>query len=294
MRERGLDSRLCFDHFACQLTRRRPHSKESQLAKEHLKKKESQQQKEHPDKGASQKPARNSRPNDTTSSGASNSVLPPDLSPLHPERPGDARKCRCTSVYDGDTLTLSDGAKVRLLGIDTPEIGEPFASEAKGHTTRHCGDEDVWLEFQETGGPGNEKNKDRYGRLLAFVWVAVPVRGPSTGRAGKRRQQWLCVNEGLVAAGLAHAYQPSNSTKVRNREKLLGLQDFARRRELGQWSAFMDHDVLVTPSGSAFHKCRERGSTESNCKFLRRSKNLCVISASEGFNRGLHPCRNCL
>ena len=223
---------------------------------------------------------------------ASSSVLPPDLSPLHTDRPAEARKCRCTSVYDGDTLTLSDGAKVRLLGIDTPEIGEPFASEAKEHTSRHCGDREVWLEFQGTGGPGSDENKDRYGRLLAFIWVPVPIGG--NGRAGKRRQQWLCVNEGLVAAGLAHAYQPSNSRKVRNRDKLLGLQDYARRRQLGQWRVFVDHDVLVTPSGSAFHKCRELGSTESDCKFLRRSKNLSIISASEGFDRGLHPCRNCL
>lgn len=153
----------------------------------------------------------------------------------------------------------------------------------------------MWLELQETGGPDNEKNKDRYGRLLAFIWVPVPIAGPSSGRAGKR-QQWLLLNESLVAAGLAHAYQPSNSRKVRNRDKLLGLQNFARRRGLGQWKAFLDHDVLVTPSGSAFHKCRESesGSTESDCKFLRRSKNLSIISASEGFDRGLHPCRNCL
>jgi endonuclease YncB( thermonuclease family) len=27
------------------------------------------------------------------------------------------------SVYDGDTLTLTDGQRVRLLQIDTPELG---------------------------------------------------------------------------------------------------------------------------------------------------------------------------
>src|SRR5215218_5524206 len=27
------------------------------------------------------------------------------------------------SVYDGDTLTLTDGRRVRLLQIDTPELG---------------------------------------------------------------------------------------------------------------------------------------------------------------------------
>ena len=37
------------------------------------------------------------------------------------------------SIYDGDTLTLNNGAKVRLLQIDTPELssGECYGQEAK-------------------------------------------------------------------------------------------------------------------------------------------------------------------
>jgi endonuclease YncB( thermonuclease family) len=36
------------------------------------------------------------------------------------------------SIYDGDTLTLNNGAKVRLLQIDTPELIKIRASEIFG------------------------------------------------------------------------------------------------------------------------------------------------------------------
>jgi endonuclease YncB( thermonuclease family) len=36
-------------------------------------------------------------------------------------------------IYDGDTVTLADGMKIRLLQIDTPELapGECYADKAK-------------------------------------------------------------------------------------------------------------------------------------------------------------------
>ena len=33
-------------------------------------------------------------------------------------------------VIDGDTIELESGQRVRYLGIDTPETGEPYAAEA--------------------------------------------------------------------------------------------------------------------------------------------------------------------
>ncbi|MBS3094435.1 lamin tail domain-containing protein [Candidatus Pacearchaeota archaeon] len=38
-------------------------------------------------------------------------------------------------IVDGDTLELADGRHVRLLGINTPEKGEIYSSEAKNFTT---------------------------------------------------------------------------------------------------------------------------------------------------------------
>lgn len=215
-------------------------------------------------------------------------VLKSELSPIYPSLPSAAKKYHCRSVYDGDTLTLDDDSRVRLVGIDTPELKEkqPFAMEAKEYTKKYCHDRDIWLSFDD----GNATNsKDHYGRLLAFVWVDL-----GGGKKSKNSSQWLCVNEGLVAAGLANAYSPSGTKKVNDYDKLLGLQKLAREHQCGQWKAYKDQKVIVTPSGGAFHKCENIKNISSDCKHLSRSKNLKIVQASDCYDKGMHPCRYCM
>lgn len=90
-------------------------------------------------------------------------------------------------VFDGDTLELSDGRRVRLLGIDTPELArddrpaEPFSEPA---TTF----------LQSLARPGTRvslrfdiERQDRYGRVLAHVFLDSGVN----------------LQAELIAAGLA-------------------------------------------------------------------------------------------
>jgi len=70
---------------------------------------------------------------------------------------------RVKSVIDGDTLVVAGRRTVRLLGVDTPERGEPFFGKARGFLQAAVLERDVRLEFCE------EERRDRYGRLLAFV-----------------------------------------------------------------------------------------------------------------------------
>ena len=236
-----------------------------------------------------------------------NAILQSDLSPIYPSLPNSAKKYHCHSVYDGDTLTLVDGGtkvkvKVRLLGIDTPEIKEqhPFALEAKEYTKKYCQGKDIWLTLEES--EGNDKNKDRYGRLLAYIWVplsssnntvGIKVGGKGQQQSSAEEEQWLNINESLIASGLAHAYSPSKSKKVHNHDKLLALQKLARVHKCGQWASYKDYNAISTQNGSAFHKCKKRNSTGSACAYLARSKNLSLIAASEAYDKGLHPCRAC-
>lgn len=71
------------------------------------------------------------------------------------------------SVVDGDTLTLRDGRKVRLLQVDTPELGsgECYSRSAAAllRTLARPGSV-VRLEVD----PGLDRT-DRYGRLLRYV-----------------------------------------------------------------------------------------------------------------------------
>ncbi len=74
-------------------------------------------------------------------------------------------------VFDGDTLELSDRRRVRLLGINTPELGhddrpsEPMAEPAR-----------TFLESLAAPGARvrlrfDAERYDRYGRLLAHVFL---------------------------------------------------------------------------------------------------------------------------
>lgn len=226
--------------------------------------------------------------NKDTSSSHLNAVLESELSPIYPTLPKSAKKYLCRSVYDGDTLTLDDDIRVRLIGIDTPELKEkqPYAVEAKEYTKKYCHKRDIWLSFDQ-GDATN--NKDHYGRLLAFVWVDLGGANKS-----KKSTEWLCVNEGLVGAGLANAYSPSGTKKINNYDKMLGLQKLAREHKCGQWKAYEDQKVIITPNGSAFHRCLHVNNIASDCKHLSRSKTLNLANASDCYDRGMHPCRFCM
>ena len=74
------------------------------------------------------------------------------------------------SVTDGDTLVLSDGRKIRLLGINTPELGfggelnEPYAAAAKAYV------ESLWQAKGRAQIAVGHQEKDKYGRVLAHVF----------------------------------------------------------------------------------------------------------------------------
>lgn len=84
-------------------------------------------------------------------------------------------------VIDGDTAVfrLSDGReeKTRFIGIDTPESTtrhEPFGAEASAYTKRLLPrGRAVWLET-------DADLRDRYGRLLAYVWLEPPETDPES------------------------------------------------------------------------------------------------------------------
>jgi micrococcal nuclease len=75
---------------------------------------------------------------------------------------------RVTKVTDGDTIHLGDLGSVRLIGIDTPEVYgsvECFGREASEFAKRL-----LPLGARVRYRVGVEE-RDRYGRLLAYVWL---------------------------------------------------------------------------------------------------------------------------
>jgi endonuclease YncB( thermonuclease family) len=76
------------------------------------------------------------------------------------------------SVLDGDTVVLADGRRVRLLGINAPELAreerpaEPFSSAARRELER------LLQAPARVGLRYEEERSDRYGRTLAHVFLA--------------------------------------------------------------------------------------------------------------------------
>ena len=73
-------------------------------------------------------------------------------------------------VIDGDTVELTNGERVRLIGVDTPESVkpnspvEPYGKEASLYTQKHLAGQEVILRF-------DVETRDRYDRLLAYLYL---------------------------------------------------------------------------------------------------------------------------
>jgi micrococcal nuclease len=79
-----------------------------------------------------------------------------------------AGQVRVERVVDGDTVVLSDVGKVRLIGVDTPEVYgkvECYGRAASAFAKRSLPE----------GAPVRYRlgveERDRYGRALAYVWL---------------------------------------------------------------------------------------------------------------------------
>lgn len=83
-------------------------------------------------------------------------------------RPVEEDGYRLVKVIDGDTVELRTPAgeviKVRYIGIDCPEMGEPFYHFALKTNRRLTKGKKITLEF-------DEKLHDTYGRTLAYVYA---------------------------------------------------------------------------------------------------------------------------
>lgn len=88
---------------------------------------------------------------------------PPSPTPPPPAPTGDT--ATVARAVDGDTLELTDGTRVRLIGIDTPERGDCGYNEATAELARHVQGRTVTLHT------GARDNTDRYGRLLRYIDV---------------------------------------------------------------------------------------------------------------------------
>ncbi len=148
------------------------------------------------------------------------SELPSGIEPCHAPS-----LVRVNWAVDGDTLDVTDelggdaGGRVRVIGIDTPEVAhgeepaECYGNEAKTFTSQLT-DHLVWLTF-------DAECRDSYDRLLAYVHV-----GAGTNDSLERQ---------LLRRGLARAFPYGDN---RTFEDLFESDEqHARTNVVGMWGA---------------------------------------------------------
>ncbi len=120
-------------------------------------------------------------------------------------------------VYDGDTILLSNGNKVRLLGINTPEVeGRYKLAEAGGEAAKK------WLKNtllnQKVRLEKDVEKHDKYSRLLAHIFTA-----------NKQHINLELVKNGLASVNI----HPPN---LKYSDELLQAQQQAEIAHLGIWN----------------------------------------------------------
>jgi endonuclease YncB( thermonuclease family) len=118
-------------------------------------------------------------------------------------------------VIDGDTIELSDGRRVRYIGIDTPETVDP--SQSVGCYGKEASDRNKALVEGKTVSLEKDVSEtDRFGRLLRYVYLGD-----------------VMVNELLVVEGYAQA--SSFPPDVKYQDRFTAAQQQARAASRGLW-----------------------------------------------------------
>jgi micrococcal nuclease len=95
----------------------------------------------------------------------------------------------CTKVIDGNTIVLSNGEKVRLIGVDIPETKhsnrrlEDCIKEASAFTRKMVEGKTIKLAY-------DWQQRDKYGSLLAYVYLT----------------DGTFLNAEIIKQGYGHAY----------------------------------------------------------------------------------------
>ncbi|MBI5902942.1 MAG: thermonuclease family protein [Deltaproteobacteria bacterium] len=177
---------------------------------------------------------------------------------LYAKEPG--RYALVKKVIDGDTIAVEGGDRVRYLGIDAPESGEPFYEEARQRNAALVGGKTVRLVIC------GEERRDKYGRLLAWVY--------SDG---------VLVNRTLLSEGLARLFiiPPCGLEKAGDFDK---AEKEAIGRKAGLWSANTQRNdkavATVAPSEAALHE-GEYVKVRGRVSYVHKAKNVIFMDFSD-------------
>jgi len=138
--------------------------------------------------------------------------------PPEPEAPdiNSTRSAKVSRVLDGDTIEIEGGEQIRYLGVNAPESGQPFSTEATRENERLTAGRTVNLEF-------DVQTQDRYKRTLAYVWSGETL-----------------VNREIVKNG--YAVSETIQPNVKYQDAIIEAQEEARTSCRGLWAGICNPD----------------------------------------------------
>ena len=175
-------------------------------------------------------------------------------------------------IVDGDTLVLAGGLKVRVLGIDAPEMerdGHPadfLAHQAKATLGELTLNRTIGLEYDRL-------RYDHYGRLLAYLFLP----------------DHTLVNAELVRQGLARVYLIVPN--LRYQKVLLEAQQEAIQAQRGVWQQLLKQDepfYLGNHQSLRLHRPKCPLAAK-----MAKANQVRFTSLKEAYLQGYSPCRSC-
>ena len=184
-----------------------------------------------------------------------------------------------THVYDGDTIHTKDGRRIRLIGLNAPEVShpdkkglrksaEPFGKQSKEYLKKLLIGRKVYVKT-------DIEQKDHYHRFLAYLFLP----------------DGTFINEKILDQGLAYCLPRKPNLSYEKR--LLKAQHRAMQNRNGIWNSIFNKSDRTTCLGNRRTKRFHVSSCESGQQ-IRPINSVTFQRMWDAFSRGYAPCRKCI
>lgn len=196
---------------------------------------------------------------------------------------GNTGLVKVVNVVDGDTIKIESGETVRYIGIDTPESVDPrkpvqcYAKEASAKNTLLVEGKLVRLEKDIS-------DKDKYGRLLRYIWLEDEL-----------------INKILVREGFAYSY--SYPPDVKYQDQFIEAERLAREEQKGLWGSACQSEPTAKPKSTSAKPslgsesfscdCNKSCAKISTCEEAQFQLITCGCSGRDGDGDGLACDSDC-
>ena len=175
-------------------------------------------------------------------------------------------------VNDGDTIVLTNGKRVRYIGINAPEIdhdnhrAQPFGYESRSYNKGVVLKQKIRLEF-------DRERQDHYGRLLAYLFLS----------------DGTFLNEALLQKG--YAYFLFKKPNLKYNRQLLEAQREAMKAGRGIWKNWSEQKARYIGNRNSRRFHLENCSSGKKIKPKNRTH---FTTKWEAFNAGYAPAGGCI